>query len=244
MHRSISRVAVAVLLAVAAPATAQLPDAQGILDRYEQATGAANDPYAGVSSIRTNMNMSSPAQGMAIDMQIDAVLPDKFVMRMTIPGMGEVRSGFDGTVGWSIDPVQGARVLQGPELEQMKGQAANIASPGLGDNIASAETTGESDVEGKKCWIVKLTQNTGEVADACFDAESGLLLRQTVSQGGVEIESLFQEYKQFGPVLMPSRIVARGGGQEQIITIDSVEYDAVDPAVMTLPAEVQALVNG
>ncbi|MGH7444312.1 MAG: hypothetical protein ACREKM_05525 [Longimicrobiales bacterium] len=244
MHRPYSRfAAAALLLAVAAPASAQLPDAQSLIDRYEQVTGAANDPYAGISSIRTNMNMSSPAQGMAIDMQIDAVLPDKFVMRMTIPGMGEIRSGYDGTVGWSIDPMQGARVLQGPELEQVKSQAANIGSPGLGDDIASAETTGESDVEGKKCWIVKLTQNSGEIADACFDAESGLLLRQTMSQGGVEVESLFQEYKKFGPVLMPSRIIARGAGQEQIITIDSVEYDAVDPAAMALPAEVQALVK-
>lgn len=245
MHRSFSRLAAAALLvAVAAPASAQLPDAQGLIDRYEEVTGASSNPYEGISSIRTSMNMSNPAQGMAIDMQIDAVLPDKFVMRMTIPGMGEIRSGYDGAVGWSIDPMQGARVLQGPELEQMKAQADNIANPGIGGDLASAETTGESEVDGKKCWVVKLTQNSGEVADACFDAESGLLLRQTVSQGGVEVESLFQDYKKFGPVMMPARIIARGAGQEQIITIDSVEYDAVDPAAIVLPAEVQALVKG
>ena len=82
MHRSFSRLAAAALLvAVAAPASAQLPDAQGLIDRYEEVTGASSNPYEGISSIRTSMNMSNPAQGMAIDMQIDAVLPDKFVMR-------------------------------------------------------------------------------------------------------------------------------------------------------------------
>ncbi len=244
MLRPFARYAAAALLvAVAAPATAQMPDGQSLVDRYEEVTGAASNPYDGISSIRTTMNMNSPAAGMAIDMQIDAVLPDKFVMRMNIPGMGEIRSGYDGTVGWSIDPMQGARVLQGAELEQMKNQAHNIASPGLGDDLVSAETTGESTVDGKKCWVVKLTQDSGEIADACFDADSGLLLRQTMSQGGVEVESLFQDYKEFGPVMMPARIVARGGGQEQIITIASVEYDAVDPAAVVLPAEVQALVK-
>lgn len=244
MHRFPGLTAAALLLlAAAAPVRAQMPDAQAIIDRYEKEIGAADDPYAGVSSIRTTMNLSNPAAGVAVDMQIDAVLPDKFVTRMTIPGMGEIRSGFDGEVAWSIDPMQGPRLLQGPELEAARSQAKDITHPGISAGITAAETVGEDVVDGKKCWVVKMTQATG-VADGCFDAESGLLVKQTMSQGGVEVESLFQEYRKFGPVLMASRIVARAAGQEQIITIANVEYDAVDPAALALPAEIQALVKG
>jgi len=245
MHRlTTARAAVAtLLLAVAAPASAQLPAAQSLIDKYEQATGAASNPYDGISSIRTSLNMSNPAAGMTLSMQIDAILPDKFVMRMDIPGVGEMRSGYDGNVGWSLNPMQGPQILAGAELEAVRNPASSISSPGMTDDIASAETTGESEVDGKPCYVVKLSMKSGENADACFDAESGLLVRQIVSQGGVEVESLFQDYKKFGPVTMPSRIVARAAGQEQIITIDSVEYDAVDPAALKLPAEVEALVK-
>lgn len=98
-------------------------------------------------------------------------------------------------------------------------------------------------MDGRKCWVVKLTMNSGVTADSCFDAENGLLVKQVASQGGVEVESYFHDYKAFGPVKMASRIVARAAGQEQILTIESVDYDAVDPAALRLPAEVQALIR-
>ncbi|NLG60680.1 MAG: DUF620 domain-containing protein [Candidatus Cloacimonetes bacterium] len=245
MNRVVRRAAVALLfLGVAAPASAQMPDADAIIKRFEQEIGVAGrNPYDGVTSIRTVMNISSPAMGMALDMQIDAVLPDKFVSRMSIPGLGEVRSGYDGTVAWSIDPMQGARLLDGPEFEQVRAQAADITEPGISRNLTSAETIGEDTVDGRKCWVVKLTMNSGVTADSCFDAENGLLVKQVASQGGVEVESYFHDYKAFGPVKMASRIVARAAGQEQILTIESVDYDAVDPAALRLPAEVQALIR-
>src|SRR5690606_40759795 len=67
------------------------------------------------------------------------------------------------------------------------------------------------------------------------DALPILLVKQVASQGGVEVESYFHDYKAFGPVKMASRIVARAAGQEQILTIESVDYDAVDPAALRLP---------
>ena len=244
MLRPISRFAAVALLFVAAPATAQLPDAESILDKYRDATGTSDNAYEGISSIRTNISMAMPAQGMSVTMQLDAVLPDKFVMRMDIPGMGQMSNGYDGTTGWSINPMQGARVLEGEELEAAREQAKNLASPGIANNVASAETTGEDTVDGKKCWVVKMTSNDGTETEGCFDAESGFLLKQVASQGGVEVETVFQDYKKYGPVTSASRIVARGQGQEQIITVDSVEYDAVDPAAMKLPPEIQAIVKG
>ncbi|HEU5209441.1 MAG TPA: DUF620 domain-containing protein [Longimicrobiales bacterium] len=246
MNRVIRRALVALLLlGVVAPASAQMPEADAIIKRFEQEIGVAGrNPYEGVSSIRTVMNLSNPAMGVAFDMQMDAVLPDRFVTRMTIPGMGEVRTGFDGKVAWSIDPMQGARLLQGAELEQARAQAAEITAPGISSKLTSAETIGEDSVDGRKCWLVKITLDPGMTADSCFDAETGLLVKQTASQGGMEVESLFQEYRSFGPVKMASRIIARAAGQEQIITIESVEYDAVDPAAIALPPEVQKLIKG
>lgn len=245
MNLVFRRAAVALLLVgVAAPASAQAPDAKSIIERYEKEIGVAGgNPYDDVRSIRTKMHLSTPAMGMEFDMQIDAVLPDRFESRMTIPGMGEIRSGYDGEVAWTIDPMQGPRVLQGAELDQARNQASDITRPGLSSGLSGAETVGEDAVDGRKCWVVKMTQISGVIADGCFDVENGLLVKQTMEQGGSEIESFFHDYKSFGPVKMASRIVARSAGMEQIITIESVEYDAFDPAALALPAEVKALIR-
>jgi hypothetical protein len=245
MLRPISaRFAAVALLLAAAPASAQLPDAQAVLDRYKAATGTSENAYEGISSIRTNINMAMPAQGMSVTVQVDALLPDKFVTRMDIPGMGQVSTGYDGAVGWSINPMQGARVLDGDELDAVRNQAKSLRSPGVANDIADAETTGEDTVDGKKCWLVKMTSDEGVVSEGCFDAETGFLLQQKTSQGGMEVETLFEDYRKFGPVTSATRIVARAQGQEQIITVESVEYDAVDPAAMKLPPEIEAIVKG
>src|SRR5690606_31488595 len=135
------------------------------------------------------------------------------------------------------------RLLDGPGFEQGRAQAAGITEPGTSRYLTSAETIGGAAVDGPKCWGVELTMNSGGTAAPCFGGADGLLVEPDRPQGGVEVESYFHDYKAFGPVKMASRIVARAAGQEQILTIESVDYDAVDPAALRLPAEVQALIT-
>ena len=45
------------------------------------------------------------------------VAPNKMQMMTTIPGVGAIQVGFDGTTGWSVDPMQGPRVLAGKEAQ-------------------------------------------------------------------------------------------------------------------------------
>lgn len=245
MKRVVRTAAVGLLMSgMAAPVTGQLPEAEALVERYEQEIGVAGNPYEGISSIRTSMNVSMPAEGMAFDVRIDAVLPETFVTRVNVPGIGEVLTGFDGTVAWAVDPVQGARVLQGGEEMQASMQAQEIMKPGIKDKFFGLQTTGEDEVDGRKCWVVSFSWILNVSGDACFDAETGLLVKQTISQGGVDVETFFYDYKAFGPVKLASRTVVRAAGQEQVMTIENVEYDAVDPAAVAVPPEVQKLIKG
>ncbi|HEU5211092.1 MAG TPA: hypothetical protein VFU06_16970, partial [Longimicrobiales bacterium] len=59
MKRVVRTAAVGLLMSgMAAPVTGQLPEAEALVERYEQEIGVAGNPYEGISSIRTSMNVS------------------------------------------------------------------------------------------------------------------------------------------------------------------------------------------
>src|SRR5690349_356452 len=117
--RRISMAAVAVAL-FAAPAAAQpLPAAQQVLDLYAQAIGG-RERVAAVQSRRLVYQVS--AGGMTIDMEAAQRRPNlgTAVMRT---GMGEIRSGFDGSVAWAITPM-GPQILEGPPADEVRIRSA------------------------------------------------------------------------------------------------------------------------
>ena len=61
--------------------------------------------------------MSLPAAGLSGKLEAFHAKPDKFVQRMSLPGIGDMEEGFDGTVGWSLSPLTGPTLLDGKQLE-------------------------------------------------------------------------------------------------------------------------------
>src|SRR5215210_171185 len=126
IRNSMLRVAAMVLpMAVAATvAGAQsptLPAAAGIVAKYATAVGAT--AFLAPRAVITKGAMSMPAAGMNATFEMTQVTPNQMSMVTTIPGMGEVLVGFDGTTAWAVDPMQGPRILSGAELNQAKDDA-------------------------------------------------------------------------------------------------------------------------
>ena len=48
---------------------------------------------------------------MSGDLEISQARPNKTMMRINVTGIGQIEQGFDGTTGWSINPMQGPRVM-------------------------------------------------------------------------------------------------------------------------------------
>ena len=51
---------------------------------------------------------------MSGELEMMAARPNKLLMRVSIPAIGTVEEGYDGKVGWSIDPVAGPVADDGP----------------------------------------------------------------------------------------------------------------------------------
>jgi hypothetical protein len=238
----------ALLAAAPAALTAQLPPAAELTARYADAIGG-RDAYLAVRSTRSRGEFQMPAAGLAGELVSYAALPGRMLMVITIPGVGEIRNGFDGTTAWSIDPFQGARIAEGRELEQMRMQGDPHVGLRDASRFAEMETIGEAEVDGRACYRVRLVlKDSGDEMTDCYDRETGLLLATTMQiespMGAVETTMRFDDYRQFGPLKMAARMTQEMMGMQQIITISEIEYDGVDVSVFELPAEIRTLKGG
>jgi hypothetical protein len=125
---------------LATPAAAQqLPAAKDLHDKHVKAMGGA-DVIKKHTMLHVTGNFEIPAQGLGGTLEIWGIAPDKMVSVQDIPGVGTIKSGYDGTVAWSINPMTGASLLTGKQVDQLKQQADLHAILDTDKYIQSMET--------------------------------------------------------------------------------------------------------
>jgi hypothetical protein len=166
-------------------------------------------------------------------------------MMTTIPGVGAIQVGFDGTAGWSVDPMQGPRLLAGKELDEIREQADPRATGRSPELFSAVQTVADTTMGGEQCYMVKLTWKSGRETFDCYSGKTGFMVGsksvQQTAMGAIPVEMTYSEYKKFGDFMMPTKMVQSLMGQQQVTTILGVEVAGVPGVVITMPAEVKAL---
>ncbi len=230
-----------------ATSSSSLPAGRAVIDRYVQAIGG-RDAVLRHRSIRSVGTFEMPAAGVKGDLTVVQVAPNKMAMTIELPGMGQMNSGYDGTVGWSINPMQGPRVLEGKELAQLRedaGPAAMLRSP---ERIRSAETVELTAMNGQPCYKVKVTYHSGRESFDCYSTETGLLVAMMQTQespmGSVQVTTLFDDWKDFGGLKSATKVRLQMLGQEQVLSVDRIEFNRPDDAkALEIPDQVKPLVK-
>jgi hypothetical protein len=230
-----------------ATTSSSLPSGRAIIDRYVQAIGG-RDAVMRNSSIRYVGNFEMPAAGMKGNLTLVQAVPNKMAMTIELPGMGQMVTGFDGAVGWSINPMQGPRVLEGKELEQLREDAGPAAMLRPADRIRSAETVELTTMNGQSCYKVKITYPSGRESFDCYSPETGLLVGMTQTQespmGSVHVTTLFDDWKEFGGLKTATKLRQQMLGQEQVLTIDRLEFNGPEDAkAVEVPEQIKPLVK-
>jgi hypothetical protein len=230
----------------AAPNTAGLPTADAILQKYRDAIGgeAAIRKH---TSRRFKGTFEIPAQGMKGDLTVTAMAPNLMTLVVTLPGLGELRRGFDGKVAWSVDPAIGPRLLEGREADEFKHSADFYDDLHEPSKFKSITVVGKGPFEGQECYEVKLVRDSGFEYTEYFSVDTGLIvggrLKASSQMGEVPVTTVSGEYKAFDGVLVPTVTRQKMMGLEQVVTITSVSFDPVDPSEFALPPAIQALVG-
>jgi hypothetical protein len=233
-----------------APATGTaavaLPSAREVIDRHIKAIGGRETVRAHSSSHATG-SVSVPSAGLTGTLEVFAARPNKSLMRITLPGLGEVQEGFDGTIGWSISALTGPTLLEGKQLEQRKFDSdfdAELADTG---RYQAMTVVGAVDFDGRQCYKLRLVRSGGGEDFQFYDVATGLKAGSTATRespmGAVTGTTIESDYRRFGKLLQPTKLTQTIMGLQQVITLNSIEYDKVSPDVFELPAPIKALMK-
>lgn len=167
--------------------------------------------------------------------------PDKLLTVTNINKVGVIKQGFDGKAGWSQDPYQGLRPLEGDELEKIKHQAIFNSELKWRELFIKAELTGRQKVGEQDAYVIRLTGKDGTSVTRYYDAATFLLLRADAvdegPQGKIPIETFYTDYREVDGVKTAFQWTQKTPVGEMIIKITEVKTGAeIDDARFAKPS--------
>lgn len=217
-----------------------------VIDAYIEKIGG-KDLIMSIKSIETSATMDIPMAGMKGKMKIYAAQPGRMSTTMELPGFGTIESGYDGEFGWNSDPMSGPSLMDEEQIKAMSDQVDPNSAAKYRERYPTIEHQGEADFKGQKVHKIRLVSPEGRESIEYYSIDTGLMVGQESTQpsqmGEIKVVSTMSDYKEFGGMKMPTRIVQSLGAQEMIMTIESVTLNNVDPSVFKRPAAVEALIE-
>jgi len=231
--------------AAQAEAKPALPDAKELLKKSVDAVGGA-EVRAKKKSMEMKGTMEMPGQNLKGTLVTRYLQPNKMITVIDLPGFGEMRSGFDGTVGWSASKLQGARLMTPKELETMAREADYMKDADPLKRYDTVETTGEATIGGFDCWKVKAKKGE-ESSTLWFEKSTGLARGVSITietqLGKMPVTTVFTEYRDFDGIKLPTRTEVMQAGAKLVTIYETITFDTVDEAAFVLPNEVKALLE-
>jgi outer membrane lipoprotein-sorting protein len=225
---------------------AALPEARTIVARHVEAVGGAA-AFKAIKSVRAKGTFELTAQGLTGAMDVVSARPGKMRVTVEIPGVGRIESCYDGKIGWEIDPAQGPVLLTGRRLSEMADDAWFDSTLHEPDFVRSMTTVGREEFDRRPAYKVKVVFVSGNEQHEFFDAETGFQLGYEASRvtpmGPVPITAVMRDYKKFGAVQQPATLLQRTLGLEQIVRLETVEFNTVPDNAFEPPPAIKALIR-
>jgi hypothetical protein len=254
MHRTVLVGSVPVVLAllvfghspVLSARQEQLPTGREVVDRHIEAVGG-RAAFDAIQSIRATGSLEIASAGITGTVEVLASRPAKVRVNSEVPGVGQIMRGYDGTVGWSMDPIAGPALIVERELRELIDDA-QFDGPLHPERLISEMTTVErTEFDGRTAYKVQVIFLSGTEQFEYFDVETGFLLGQegtrAMPMGNVPRVAFMRDYLKFGDLLQPTSLVQQVMGLEQVVRLTNYEYNTVTDDAFALPAEVQALIK-
>lgn len=209
------------------------------------------DAIGGERVIRSNESMTMQGRfileafGLEGTANIYSAAPNYISQVINIPGLGEINTGYNGSVGWSVDPMQGNSLLEGDMLADMRQQSDFYLPLNLARIYIEAETEELVQVRGNDAYRVRAVNPQGKATHMYFGVESGLLVRlDTVVAspiGNVNVVTIFDGFKSFDGQTLPTDMTISQAGQEFRIVFDEISFDDVAESQFDVPPQIEPL---
>lgn len=228
-------------------ASTELPTARAVIDRHIEVAGG-KDAFLKHESILIKGKTEVAGKELGGSMSLATKKPNK--MALTVDMMGiSIKTGFDGKIGWQLNPLTGPSVMEGGELRDVSRQSDFFAILKDDKGFKSMENLGKAEFEGEECYKIKLVYADGSEVTEYYSIKTGLQKGFVGSQesqlGTITATSVNEEHKKFGALTLPSRVTQKmaGAGLSQTMVVQSVEFDNVPDSMFEPPAEIKALLS-
>ena len=143
--------------------------------------------------------------------------------------------------------MQGPALLTGKELSEASDDAWFDGALYGSDFVAEATTVGKVTFEGQEAYKVKLVLKSKNERFEFFDVKTGLQIgsesTRATPQGMMPITGVLRDYRKFGTLTMPGSLVQKLMGIEQVVNVNSYEYDNVPADAFDPPPAIKALIK-
>jgi hypothetical protein len=223
---------------------ANLPSASEIFKRSLQAIGGES-AVRKHTCMRMEGTLAAAAMGMKGRMVVQALAPNLFLTSIDMDGIGSMKQGFDGTVGWTSNPMMGTQLLEGRTLDELRRSADFYRELDPGKVWKTATVKGVTEFGGTPCYEIAVDGDMGAgslfygVADGLA---RGMRLEVETPMGKMPTTTRMVEYKPFDGLLIASKTEIEAMGAVQTMTVDNVDFTPIDAKVFELPPDVKALV--
>jgi hypothetical protein len=223
----------------AEPGAAVTSEVARILDRYVQAVGGKT-AIENVISLSFVGDFEIPTHGAKGTIQSSAKAPNKSYMQFSIPGVLVMAQGYNGSVGWVQDSVNGVRQKTGLELEGAKLDSVFYQQTQLRQMYSIMELVGTQMVGSRQAHVILATTPQGISDKYYFDTQSGLLIRQdsdrTAPEGKSITETYFDNYISSCGILLPTSLRAVSPQVTSVVRVKNFDCNkAIADTIFNMP---------
>ncbi len=205
--------------------------ADEVIQKYSTALGGL-DAFNKVTSAKMTGNVTT--QGMVLP--VTSQIINNKAVRTDIEIMGQsIVNVYNNGTGWKINPYAGAETateVTGTELKEFKAQSSLVNHLMDYKNRGhQVELAGQEDVEGVKCFKLKLTnKDDGKVTNYFISTGDYLLIKSVGKrdmQGQeVDVETFYSDFKDVGGLKFAMTRIQKIMGQVfQEIKLDKIELN-------------------
>ncbi len=224
----------------------ELPAPTELIKRYLEVSGG-EQAYRAISAMTFKGDLLIPAAGIQAPLTIYSAAPNKTLVKINIPGMGETTEGFNGEVAWSLSPMQGPSLKEGKALAQAKEGSDFYADLNFAKRHKVMETLALTEFAGESSYKVRLVNQLDDESFAFFSQESGLKIGSMTTaespMGPLKITIILSQFKVFQGLKIPMKMIQDMGTMQQTFSFKEVSFEALEDSLFALPPEIQTLLE-
>jgi hypothetical protein len=219
--------------------------ADAVIEKYLAALGG-REALSRLTSRRAagTVTLSTPGGVLPGTVEVFSKAPNKtravttFDLSAMGAGAATVEQLFDGTVGYTLNSMQGDTEITGNQLDNMRNNVFPTPLLTYKDSGTKIEVLPNDRVVGKDAVVLQISPKTGSAVRLFLDAETYLIVRTvariSLPQLGGEVEQTtdVSDYRSVDGVKVPFHIVNTNPVQTLTITLNKVEHNVpIDDAM-------------